>query len=778
MSMDELFPTLLARGFQEEIVVLSPELIVLYANEPFLRSHALDMDQVRNLPCHLILQSCRRFCEEFVDECPVHKAMSIGGPTTVTLRDVQQGVETRHFKIHIYPVELEGHGRFYLHMSRDITERIEQERLRDNMWMEILQQMEDLYNKMVQEGNKLDRLERRFEHIKDSAPLALIAWDEEGLVRQWSLNAEILLGWPAEEVLGKPFVHFFASGESQKRIEQMVQAILHGQELDYSINENRTASGDIIVCEWYHSAYFSDESRSIRGGLSMGQDITENIKTTQALHRMETQTEALLGAVDDALVGVNHLGRITFWNQAAERLFGWNAEKAIGREIEIMLPPQAALEEGARLRRFFTDPGAASPRREILETQAAQRDGTFFPARLSMFSARLGEQHQGILVVRDLSEIKRVEHLLSQSERMRSLGEMASGVAHDLNNHLTVVLGNLELLKQSLAQKANLALVESIVQAAQRGVQRTAELQAFVKGDTGPQESELERTDLAGLVQEVVNLTRFRWKDQTERTGHTIDVAIDMTDFQRVMIRKSDFRELLTNLVLNAVEAMPQGGRLRIAADSEGNAVRLKVQDNGLGMSSREQARAFEPFFTTKGATHAGMGLTIASNIASRHHGELSIHSIKGAGTSVILHLPIDPGSFQGQELKTDKSSSYSVLLIEDEDPVRDMLRRFLEQAGHKVQEAHNGREGVNMFRQGKFDVVVTDHGMPEMNGEEVALRIKRSDPEMPIILISGWSGDLDRSQQSSGLIQEVLPKPIDFEKLLTTVHRLGSRRK
>ena len=369
MSMDELFPTLLARGFQEEIVVLSPELIVLYANEPFLRSHALDMDQVRNLPCHLILQSCRRFCEEFVDECPVHKAMSIGGPTTVTLRDVQQGVETRHFKIHIYPVELEGHGRFYLHMSRDITERIEQERLRDNMWMEILQQMEDLYNKMVQEGNKLDRLERRFEHIKDSAPLALIAWDEEGLVRQWSLNAEILLGWPAEEVLGKPFVHFFASGESQKRIEQMVQAILHGQELDYSINENRTASGDIIVCEWYHSAYFSDESRSIRGGLSMGQDITENIKTTQALHRMETQTEALLGAVDDALVGVNHLGRITFWNQAAERLFGWNAEKAIGREIEIMLPPQAALEEGARLRRFFTDPGAASPRREILETQ-------------------------------------------------------------------------------------------------------------------------------------------------------------------------------------------------------------------------------------------------------------------------------------------------------------------------------------------------------------------------------------------------------------------------
>lgn len=778
MSMDQLFPTLLARGFQEEIVVLSPQLMVLHANDRFLRSHSLSPDQARNLPCHQILQNCRRLCEEFMDECPVHKAMSLGGPTTVTLHDVMEKGQIGHYKIHIYPVELEGHGSFYLHITRDITERIEQERLRDNMWMEILQHMEDLYNKMVQEGNKLDRLERRFEHLKDSAPLALVAWDQEGLVRQWSLNAEILLGWSAAETFDQPFVHFFASGESQKRIEQMIRDILQGQELDYSVNENRTASGDIIVCEWYHSAYFFDEGRSIRGGLSMGQDITENVKTTQALHRMETQTEALLGAVDDALVGVNHLGRITFWNQAAEKMFGWSGDRAMGREIEILLPAQAAQEQGPILRRFFAHPGQESPRKQVLESQVIQRKGTIFPARLSLFSARLGEQHIGILVVRDMSEVKRVEDLLSRSERMRSLGEMASGVAHDLNNHLTVVLGNLELLKQSLAQKADLALVESIEQAAQRGVQRTAELQAFVKGDAGPQESELERTDLAGLVQEVVNLTRFRWKDQTERTGHTIDVAIDMNDIQRVMIRASDFRELLTNLVLNAVEAMPQGGRLRIAAESEGNAVRLKVQDNGLGMSSREQTRAFEPFFTTKGATHAGMGLTIAGNIASRHHGELSIHSIKGAGTTVSLHLPIDPGSLQGPELKTDKASSYSVLLIEDEEPVRDMLRRFLEQAGHKVQEAPNGREGVNMFRQGKFDIVVTDHGMPEMNGEEVALRIKRSDPDMPIILISGWYGDLDRSQQSSGLIQEVLPKPIDFEELLATVHRLGSRRK
>ncbi|MFO7801497.1 MAG: PAS domain S-box protein [Desulfovermiculus sp.] len=776
--MDELFPTLLARGFQEEIVVLSPELIVLYANEPFLRSHSLEPDQVRNLPCHLILNSCRRFCEEFVDECPVHKAMSIGGPTTVTLRDVQQGDEIRHYKIHIYPVELEGHGGFYLHMSRDITERIEQERLRDNMWMEILQQMEDLYNKMVQEGNKLDRLERRFEHLKDSAPLALVAWDEEGLVRQWSLNAEILLGWPAEETVGKPFVHFFASGESQKRIEQIVQSILQGQELDYSMNENRTASGDIVICEWYHSRFFFDEGRSIRGGMSMGQDITENVKTAQALHRMESQTEALCRAVDDALVGVNHLGRITFWNQTAERLFGWTADNAIGREVEIMLPAQAALEEGARLRRFFTDPDAESPRREILETQAAQRDGTFFPARLSMFSARLGEQHMGILVVRDLSEIKRVEHLLSQSERMRSLGEMASGVAHDLNNHLTVVLGNLELLKESLSRKADLDLTESIEQSARRGVQRTAELQSFVRGDGEPKDVELETTDLDRLVREVVNLTRFRWKDQTERTGHTIDVAVDIPELPPVILHKSDFRELLTNLVLNAVEAMPQGGRLQISVVLEREEVRVKVQDNGVGMSPREQARAFEPFFTTKGPTYAGMGLTIARNIARRHNADLSIKSIRGSGTTVGLFLPIDSLSSRVPELSADTTSSLSILLIEDEKPIRDMLRRFLEKAGHKVQEAANGREGVHMFRQGKFDMVVTDHGMPEMNGEEAALRIKRSDPEVPVILISGWYGDLDRTQQTSGLIDQVLPKPIDWEQLLATVHRLAGSRK
>ncbi|MDZ7761656.1 MAG: PAS domain S-box protein [Desulfovermiculus sp.] len=776
--MDELFPTLLARGFQEEIVLLSPDLIVQYANERFLSAHALDQNQVHNIPCHLILENCRRFCEEFVDECPVHKAMSIGGPTTATLRDVNQGKEIRHFKIHIYPVELEGHGRFYLHITRDITDRIEQERLRENMWMEILQQMEDLYNKMVQEGNKLDRLEHRFEHLKDSAPLALVAWDQEGLVRQWSLNAEIHLGWPAAEALGQPFVHFFASGASQKRIEQIVQDITQGQELDYSVNENRTASGDIIVCEWYHSAFFLDEGQSMRGGMSMGQDITENVITAQALHRMEAQTEALLRAVDDALVGVNHLGRITFWNQAAERLFGWTAESAIGREIEILLPAQAVLEQGPSLRRFFTDPGGESTRKKILETQAVQRDGTFFPARLSMFSARLEEQHMGILVVRDVSEIKRMERLLSQSEKMRSLGEMASGVGHDVNNYLTVVLGNLELLKGSLSQKADMDLIESVEQAARRGVQRTAELQAFVQGDAGSKEGEWELTHVDRLVREVVNLTRFRWKDQTERTGHTIDVAIDIQELPPVMLRASDFRELLTNLVLNAVEAMPQGGRLHISGRPEGNGVRIKVQDNGLGMSSREQTRVFEPFFTTKGPTHAGMGLTIARNVARRHSGELSIKSIKGSGTTVSLFLPTDSVSSKGPELVGNKAYSLSILLIEDEEPVRDMLRRFLERAGHKVQEAHNGREGVDMFRRGQFDVVVTDHGMPEMNGEEAALRIKKFDPDMPVILMSGWAGDLDRDKPISGLIEEFIPKPIDFERLLATVHRLaGSRR-
>jgi PAS domain S-box-containing protein len=459
-------------------------------------------------------------------------------------------------------------------------------------------------------------------------------------------------------------------------------------------------------------------------------------------------------------------------------LFGWNAENAIGREIEIMLPARAALEEGARLRRFFTDPGAESPRREMLETQAAQRDGTFFPARLSMFSARLGEQNLGILVVRDLSEIKRVEHLLSQSIRMRSLGEMASGVAHDVNNHLTVVLGNLELLKESISQKSGLDLIESIEQSARRGVQRTAELQSFVRGEGESRDVAWAPTDLARLVREVVNLTRFRWKDQTERTGHTIDVGIEIPELPLVMLCALDVRELLTNLVLNAVEAMPQGGRLRISAGLEADRVRIKVQDNGVGMSTREQARAFEPFFTTKGPTSAGMGLAIARNIARRHNAELSINSIKGSGTTVSLFLPLDSAAKPAPESGTDKATSMSILLIEDEEPIRDMLRRFLEKAGHKVQESVNGREGVHMFRQGQFDMVVTDHGMPEMNGEEAALRIKRSDPDMPVILISGWHGDLDLTQQMSGLIDHVLSKPIDLEKLLTTVHRLGRCRK
>jgi PAS domain-containing protein len=250
MLSPQTFSEILGAGYKEAVVILSQDLKIITANETFLQDNKLSLEYIEGKTCHDVLQSCMNFCKEQTDECPLHEALSTRKPVSVTQQDVMVDSVPHHYKIDIYPVFGEKESdTYFLHIARDITNRIEEERLKDNMWMEILSRMESLYAAMVEGNENIEHIRGDIDQLIEIVPLAVVGWNPKGEINRWNSNAEVLFGRPAIEVMGKPFIDFFASGQSQDKFSDIMHMLQMGQSEVYSVAENRTASGHIITCE-------------------------------------------------------------------------------------------------------------------------------------------------------------------------------------------------------------------------------------------------------------------------------------------------------------------------------------------------------------------------------------------------------------------------------------------------------------------------------------------------------------------------------------------------
>jgi len=781
MVSPQTFSEILGTGFREAVVILSRDLKIISANEKFLQDNNFTLPDIEGKTCHEVLKSCMNFCKEQTDECPVYECFSTQKPVSVTHQDVMLNDVLHHFKIDIYPVVAPTKDEsYFLHITRDITNRIEEERLKDNMWMEILSRMESLYAAMVAGNENIENIKGDIDQLIEIVPLAVVGWDPKGKITRWNSNAEILFGRPAAEVIGKPFIDFFASGKSQEKFSEIMHILQMGQTEVYSLAENRTASGHIIACEWYHNVYQFDEKGEMAVCLSLAQDATERLATEKQVEKLQTQLEAILNATGDAIVGMNNLRRITLWNPAAEKLFGWLAREVQGREIEMLITADLRESQAQKIRTFLEGQPHKKGQKTTFETSALRRDGITIPVEITLSSALIDDKLSGFAVFHEITERKRAEKILVQSEKMRSLGEMASGVAHDFNNSLTTILGNIKLLKDTVLDKKIEAKLDAIEEAARHGAATIASLQGF---SLTPEDTRRDSELLAiqPLIEEVRNLTRFRWKDQPQKEGYTIEFTTEVEGSPALHINGSDFKEMLTNLIFNAVDAMPRGGHIHISVKQQENRVLLVVQDNGSGLSKEDAAHIFDPYFTTKGRGHAGLGLSIAKRFVERHGGSIRVESLKGAGTTFLLEFPLlttsDPAKLD-KAPKTAQPLHLQILVIDDEPLVRSLLKQVLENRGHTVTEAGNGQEGVRLFREHHFDLVVTDHGMPVMNGLDAAFRIKKQNPQVPVLLITGWQTESDVAFQKPSGIDEFIAKPFDLEKIIALVEDFGRRAK
>ncbi|MBI1799271.1 MAG: GAF domain-containing protein [Candidatus Eisenbacteria bacterium] len=369
-------------------------------------------------------------------------------------------------------------------------------------------------------------------------------------------------------------------------------------------------------------------------------------------------------------------------------------------------------------------------------------------------------------------ELRRTQNQLVQSAKLNALGEMAGGVAHDFNNILAAILGRTQLLLQKTENAVVRRQLQVVEQAALDGAHTVRRVQEFTRVR---HDESFETLDVNQVVMGVVELTRTAWEAGAKRRGIAIDVEVELRAARSVAGNASELREVFTNLVLNAVDAMPWGGRLNISTESDEHEVRVRFEDNGVGMDRETRERVFDPFFTTKQVKGTGLGLSVAYGIVSRHHGTIEVTSELDAGTLFTLGFPI--GETCGAEpapMPIGPLPRLRTLVVDDEEPVLSVMGDLLRALGQDVRTAHGGAAGLEAFESDAFDVVFTDLGMPEVNGWDLALGVKARRPTTPVVLVTGWGFQLEGGAAQAHGVDFVLPKPFSLEDVNRVLRQVG----
>ncbi len=523
--------------------------------------------------------------------------------------------------------------------------------------------------------------------------------------------------------------------------------------------------------------------------------------------------DELLEALPDALVGVDRAGLIVLANGNAEELFGYPRDELLGQPLE-MLVPAPARSLHLKQRRAYARSPRPRPLHSGLKLSGLRRDGSEFPADIGLSMINTAEGPLVVAAIRDISEQlaaeaarerlqaqaerERLERRLQQSQRLESLGQLAGGVAHDFNNLLGVILNYAAFVGEEIAARASAdsgggagwedlrADLDEIKRAAERASRLTHQLLAFGRRDV----AQPRRLNLNAVVGDVHRLL--------ERTlGEHIELVTELADdLWRVTADPGQLEQVLVNLAVNARDAMPGGGRLVVQTSNEvvdtaiverrpaltpGEFVRLRVGDTGTGMDREVIEHAFEPFFTTKPkGVGTGLGLASVYGIVAQAGGDVAIYSEGGVGTTVSILLPAtDTGApavpADKAEPQAHRHSGETVLVVEDEDAMRELTRRILTRNGYEVLLARSGVEAIELVRarEEPIDLLVTDVVMPQMLGKEVAEQIAALRPDVAVLYMSGYAQPVLASTGTLDRGVTLIEKPFSEGRLLEKVREV-----
>ncbi|HEY2971483.1 MAG TPA: response regulator [Pyrinomonadaceae bacterium] len=391
-----------------------------------------------------------------------------------------------------------------------------------------------------------------------------------------------------------------------------------------------------------------------------------------------------------------------------------------------------------------------------------------------------------------IAEQERIREQFSQMEKLSALGELASGVAHDFNNTLAGILGRAQLILRTNDPEKIERGLNIIIKTAEDGAKTVKRIQDFARQR---RDHDFEPVSIDQILFDVSEITRPRWKDRAEASNVQITLDLQIRSKTKVMGDESELREVLVNMVFNAVDAMPQGGNLTLTAEDIDDRVVISVGDTGSGMLPEVKTRIFDPFFTTKGKAGMGLGLAVSFGIIRRHEGSVEVDSEVGVGTKFRISLPRAPVTDEPISLTLEpetpklvietphltgtrsfKGYQTKILVVDDEEAVRELLRDLLESEGCRVYLAPGGREALNLFGAQQFDGVFTDVGMPGMSGWELAHAIRERNENIPIAVITGWGEAVGSDEQREARVDWVVTKPFRAERISELAQEISKR--
>jgi len=380
-------------------------------------------------------------------------------------------------------------------------------------------------------------------------------------------------------------------------------------------------------------------------------------------------------------------------------------------------------------------------------------------------------------VVRDITGRKEFEQKLFQIDKLNALGLQSSGVAHEFNNILGIILGYLEIVKEEIGVASEQALdaLKIIEKAARDGSEIVDKIQQFSRIKKEHEKRE-ELIDLIDVVNDALEFTMPRWKTEAQSKG--IEYEIIKNNFTssryRTRCNPSELREVIINIINNSIDAMPNGGRIETSVITDDSNVIIAISDNGIGIKDDVKDKIFDPFFSTKGVKRSGLGMSLSYSIMARYDGEILVDSCVGKGTTMRLKMPIFDAEVEQcdvEEIGIVESHSANILVIEDEDVILDMMKILLESRGHNVFVSQDSSVGIEMYENNLYDIVLCDLAMPKLNGWQVAKFIKEYDTvrkrtKTPVVLITGYELDADNIDYKKEGVDFILNKPIEFDKL------------
>ena len=514
--------------------------------------------------------------------------------------------------------------------------------------------------------------------------------------------------------------------------------------------------------------------------IAVTEDITQRKKTEEKLH----QSEVLLDKAQDAIIVRDLEGVVSFWNKSAERLYGWTAEEATGQNVRWLIYQDVQAFDKAN--RVVLKEGEWSG-----EFRQVRKDGDpiLTESRWSLVMDNDGQPGSILDINTDITERKRLEQQFLRAQRMEGIGTLAGGIAHDLNNILSPILMATELLRQSNLLQEDLGLLNTIETSAQRGADMVRQVLSFARGTPGDRIPIPPRH----VINDVVRII-------SETFPKNIRVEVEMhPDVSPILGDPTQINQVLLNLCINARDAMPEGGTLRLAVGNEvldehfvhinrqgaaGPHVLIEVADTGVGISEETMPKIFDPFFTTKPqGKGTGLGLPTVMSILNGHGGFATLDSQEGKGSVFRLHFPvadaIDENDVAPPPTRLPRGSGETILVVDDETSVRTITRQTLETFGYRVHLASNGAEGLQTYRahRDSIDLVLTDMMMPVMAGAATIEAIRKENPDIPIIAASGLSSREQEARAAAKGALLFLHKPYTASKLLDTLSEALNRK-